>query len=201
MIRRMILTLAALTCLTPLSSAQQPTYVGIPSVTFFAAAQQEDEWCWAASIQMILNHYEIPLSQQEIVTRTYGALVNQPGTDQQISANLNGWAVTVQGKHVTVRSWTKAGPPAPLVLLQELSRGHPILLTFSPNGPNSGHAVVITAASYVQTPQGPIITSLVLRDPFPTQQNIANSGRVELMGPQLASFIPLVRGHWIVWVE
>ena len=53
------------------SPAQQ--YVGIRTVdfNFVAAAQQQSEWCWAASIQMILNYYGIPATQQEIVTRTY----------------------------------------------------------------------------------------------------------------------------------
>lgn len=43
----------------------QPIYVGIPSfqVNFAAASQQENEWCWAASTQMILGLYGIPASQ------------------------------------------------------------------------------------------------------------------------------------------
>jgi hypothetical protein len=42
--------------LLPVARAQvQPTYTGIPTIQFnyVAAAQQRDEWCWAASIQMI----------------------------------------------------------------------------------------------------------------------------------------------------
>jgi hypothetical protein len=98
-----------------------------------------------------------------------------------------------------VRSATAVGAPAPAVLIQELNQQHPILLTFA-TGPFSGHAVVITAASSVATANGPFITSLVLRDPFPTPQNVANDGRVELAGPALAQFISNVRRHWLVSV-
>jgi hypothetical protein len=50
-----------------------PTYVGIPSFMFTPAAQQQDEWCWAASIQMILNWYHIPVTQEMIVNQIKGA--------------------------------------------------------------------------------------------------------------------------------
>src|SRR5713101_6521279 len=56
---------------------------------FFAAAQRQNEWCWAASIQMILNWYHLPVDQAQIVARNYGAPINQGGTDQMISASLN----------------------------------------------------------------------------------------------------------------
>ena len=41
---------------------------------FVAAAQQMDEWCWAASVQMILQYYEIPVTQEEIVARVFGGV-------------------------------------------------------------------------------------------------------------------------------
>src|SRR5271154_7078694 len=121
-----------------------PQYVGIPSpeFNFVAAAQEQDEWCWAASASMILKWYGLNITQEMVVARTKGVLIDQPGSDQDISNALNGWAWTGNGRHVIIRSWTAPGPPPPQVLIRELSQKHPILLTFI-SGPNSGHAVVI----------------------------------------------------------
>ncbi|MBV8630134.1 MAG: C39 family peptidase [Silvibacterium sp.] len=180
--------------------AQQ--YVGISTGQFnyFAAAQQQNEWCWAASVQMILNYYGIPASQQEIVTRTYGVPVDAPGSDAAISSALNGLGRTVGGQVHTIRSSSGPGLPPPAVLIDELNQQHPILIAFM-SGPNSGHAVVVTAASFVSTPMGPQVVSLVVRDPWPTPYTIATEGRVEIAGPSLAQFAQTVRGYWLVRVE
>ena len=126
-------------------------------------------------------------------------MIDQGGSDQEISNALTGWAVEGDGRRVTINSWVAAGAPPPQILIRELSQKHPILLTFM-SGPTSGHAVVITAASYVQTPNGPYINSLVIRDPWPSPQNIMNEGRVEIGGQDLVNFIPTVRGNWLVSV-
>ncbi len=180
----------------------QPTYVGIRSgqFNFVAAAQVQNEWCWAASTQMILNWYGIPVNQAQIVSRIFGGPVNTPGSDRAISAALNGWAMTANGRPVVIRSYTAAGPPPPHVLLSQLNGQHPILLTFM-TGPYSGHAVVVTAASYVPSPAGPYITSIVIRDPWPSPQNIQTEGREEIGGPALAQFLPSVRSYWLVSVQ
>ncbi|HET7107268.1 MAG TPA: papain-like cysteine protease family protein [Candidatus Acidoferrum sp.] len=177
-------------------------YVGIPTdeFNFVAAAQTQDEWCWAASVSMILRWYRLDISQELVVARTKGVLIDQPGSDQDISTALSGWAYTRDGKPVVISSWTAPGAPPPLILIRELSQKHPILLTFI-SGPSSGHAVVITAASYIQTANGPYIQSLVLRDPWPSQQNIMNEGRVEIGAQNLANFMPFIRSNWLVSVS
>lgn len=176
----------------------EPRYIGIPTeiFDFVAASQERDMWCWAASIQMILNFYGVPVNQEQIVSRTYGLPLNEPGTDQAISASLNGWGINANGRHFTVQSSVAAGPPSPAILFRELSHGRPILLTFNP-GALIGHAVVITSASRIRT----VVTSLVYRDPAPTLENRANKGRVELFKNDLAQFLPYVRSHWLVSVR
>jgi hypothetical protein len=180
----------------------QPIYVGIPTqaFSFVAASQQQNEWCWAASTQMILGYYGVPATQPEIVQRVYGSVVNAAASDQVISAALNGWGRQGNGRIVTISSVVYPGYPPPMVLITELSQRHPILLTFM-NGPTSGHAVVITAASYINTQMGPQITSLVIRDPFPTPQNVANAGRVEISGAYLTQFASSMSGYWLVNVQ
>jgi Papain-like cysteine protease AvrRpt2 len=180
----------------------QPVYVGIPTAqfNFAAASQQQDEWCWAASTQMILGWYGVPATQAEIVQRVYGSVINRAASDQVISAALNGWGRAANGRVVTISSVVKSGAPPPAILVDQLSRSRPILLTFI-NGPTSGHAVVITAASYMNTQWGPQIVSLVIRDPYPTSQNVANGGRVEIAGQNLTQFAATMRGYWLVTVQ
>jgi hypothetical protein len=174
--------------------------VGIPraSFNFVAASQQQTEWCWAASSQMILQWYGLRVTQQDVVTRVYGALIDAPGSDNAITAALNAVAVSTDGQLKAVHAVSAAGPPPPSVLIDQLSQKHPILMTFM-TGPYSGHAIVITAATYFPTPQGPIINSIIIRDPWPTPATIATDGRVEIAGPALGSFLPSVSKHWLVW--
>lgn len=187
----------------PPQNFQQPLYVGLPSehMNYFSAAQKNSQWCWAAAIQMILNYYGVSISQEQIVARTYGTdpygnLPNWGGNLQNITANLNNWNVDNYGRHYSVMASLYSGAPTPTILLEELSHGRPVIIGYK-SGPNSGHAVVITAASYISTPNGPIIQSLIVRDPWPSPENIRTAGRVEYPGGNLAS---LIMAHWYVRV-
>src|SRR5260370_10512080 len=172
-----------------------PTYIGIPTpvADFVAAAQAQDMWCWAACIQMILNFYGIPITQDEIVTRVYGYPINEPATDDVISASLNGWGINAQGRRFVVRSYVASGPPTAPVLTRELINGRPILLAFH-SGASIGHAVVITASSRI----GSFVSSVVYRDPSPTTENLAEKGRIELAMDRLAEFLPKLLSGWSV---
>jgi hypothetical protein len=183
---------------------QQAVYVGIRSEAFnyFASPQHNSNWCWAASLQMIFNYYGVNITQEQIVSRSYGtdpngALPNWTGSLQVITANLNNWNVDNSGRQYAVQAVFYQGAPNPVYLIQELSLQHPILIGYQ-SGPNSGHAVVITACSYIQTYNGPIIQSVVVRDPWPTEENAANSGRKEWRGLDLAN---LIQGHWYIMVQ
>jgi hypothetical protein len=150
---------------------------------------------------MVLNYHGVNIAQQQIVGRTFGTdpfgnLPNWAGSFQVITANLNNWNVDNNGHPYVVRANMGMGAPIPAVLLDELSNGRPVIIGYQ-SGPNSAHAVVITAASYVPSPNGPMIQSLVVRDPFPTPANIQNRGRVEYPGAGLAQ---LIQAHWYVQV-
>ena len=195
-----LLTICAFTA----TSQAQARYVGIPraEMEYFASAQRASQWCWAASIQMILNHAKVDITQEQIVRRTYGVdpagrLPDWTGDFRAITANLNNWSIDNRGKKYVVRAIVGIGPPAPTVLLEELSNGRAVMIGYA-TGPDSGHAAIVTGASYIPTPQGPAIQSLILRDPFPTRKNIRNGGRVEVPGADLAASI---RHHWIIRVN
>ena len=197
------LSLVSYLCLSQSQIAQAQQYVGIPTqrFEFVAAAQQNSQWCWAASIQMVLNYHGINIAQPQIVARTYGTdpygnLPNWAGSFQAITANLNNWSIDNSGRPYVVQAILAPGPPIPAVLLQELSEGRPVIIGYR-SGPNSGHAVVVTAASYFMSPQGPMVQSLVVRDPYPTPENVRNRGRVEYAGINLAQ---LIQAHWYVRV-
>jgi hypothetical protein len=183
---------------------QQLIYVGIPrdQFNFFSSAQRNSNWCWAASLQMIFNYYGIYINQDQIVARSYGTdelgnLPNWPGSFQVITANLNNWSIDNSGRQYFVSAALYWGAPTPAYLIQELSAQHPILIGYS-SGSNTGHAVVITACSYVQTMNGPVIQSIVVRDPWPSEDNVNNMGRVEYPALDLANRI---QGHWYIRVQ
>jgi hypothetical protein len=198
------LTAAVFAICAVLPAAGQAQYVGIPSATFnyVYSAQANSQWCWAASIQMILNYYGVDIAQEEIVRRSfgsdpYGNLPNWPGSFQVITANLNNWGIDANGQRYRVQAVFGNGPPVPSMLLQELSNGQPVLIAYM-TGPSSGHAVVATAASYTPSPAGPVVQSIVVRDPWPSPENMGTNGRREYPGAALAS---QMRHYWIIRVQ
>lgn len=193
----------------PPPSPQYPQYpqyqqVGIPSgqMNFFSASQNNSQWCWAASIQMVLNYYGVAISQEQIVARTYGtnqygSLPDWPGSFPAITANLNNWSIDNRGRPYSVMASLNPGAPVPVILIRELSAGRPIIVGYK-SGPNSGHAVVVTGAVFTTSPQGPIIHSVIARDPWPSGRNMANLGRVEYPGARIAS---LMQAYWYIQVQ
>ena len=188
--------------------AQQATNVGIKSnvLNYYAAKyggnyQSNSQWCWAASIKMVFNCYGINISQEQIVSRTYGTdnygnLPNWPGSFQAIHANLNNWSIDNTGKQYVVQASIGMGAPKVAYLVNELSSGHPVIIGYK-SGANSGHAVVITAVSYTNSYNGPIIQTITVRDPWPSQENLANNGRKIYPGNILANKI---QAYWFIRV-
>jgi hypothetical protein len=178
--------------------------VGIPTQTFnfVASTQRNTNWCWAASIQMTLNYYGVAVTQEEIVARTYGTdengnLPDFTGNIEQITANLNNTSIDDRGRTYAVTAYVAKGAPAPAQLLQELSAGRPVVVAYAPSA-NMGHAVVVTGATYFQGDQGPIVTSIIVRDPWPSEENLARGGRVEYSADQFAANM---QAYWFVRVQ
>lgn len=181
--------------------AQQ--YAGIPSdrMNYFYSEQRRTQWCWAAAIQMVMNYYGVAISQETIVRRSYGSdpfgnLPDWAGSLPIITANLNNWGIDDRGRRYMVTASFGLGAPAPALLLNELSQGHPVIIGYATSF-SGGHAVVCTAANYTNSIYGPIINTIVVRDPWPSPENRLNGGRVEYPGLQLASRIT---GYWIIRV-
>lgn len=182
--------------------AQELLWVGVPREQFnyVASSQRNTQWCWAASIQMVLNYYGVNISQEDVVQRSYGAQVNQPANEAVITANLNNWNVDKSGQQYVVQASLNWGAPTPLYLVNELANGHPVMIGLNNPG-GGGHAVVITACGYVPTPNGPYIQSLVIRDPWPDETTIPTEGRKEYGPNQINSFVSRIRSHWYIRVN
>ena len=179
-----------------LEGPPQPQYVGPAkeAVDKIAAAQEESMWCWAASIETVLHYFNVTISQGQIVARIYGSALNEPASDAAISASLNGWAFDCHGRKVVVRSRVATGPPSLNVLMNEVARRRPILVTVNPAASSIGHAVVLTAAQHI----GRRVTSLVYRDPWPSAENCANAGRIEVNGAAVTQFLSSIQSHWLI---
>lgn len=165
------------------------------------AEQRRDQWCWAACIQMIMNYHGVEVEQEDIVRRSYGRdpfgnLPNWPGSFDIITANLNGWGIDYDGDTYGVAAGiVRPGDflQIPYVLVQELNRDRPVLLAYD------SHAVVCTAVKYYDDQNGlPIITSITVRDPWPSQENRAQGGRVTYRGEDLG---PRIRTIWTIHVD
>ncbi|MFA7326307.1 MAG: papain-like cysteine protease family protein [Candidatus Kapaibacterium sp.] len=182
------------------TNAQQIT-VGVPSgvVNFYSAKQNSSQWCWAASIQMVLTGYGVNISQEQIVYRTYGTddygnLPNWGGSLESIHYNLNNWGIDSYGYAYTVQALMGRGAPTPATLIEQLINQRPVIIAYK-TGPNSGHAVVVTAVSYYLSQIGPIITNIIVRDPWPSEENKRNLGRVVHSGQILADKI---EAYWFI---
>lgn len=132
---------------------------------FATASQEQSQWCWAACITMVLNYYDIPCTQEEVVMRTYGTLVNYPARDlYQIAQYLNGWGMDRQGREVVVEAGTYEYAPFEGII-NELEAGRPFIIGVG-NG-YSGHVVVCYGVDWMNTYDGPYVTDFYVYDPWP----------------------------------
>jgi hypothetical protein len=185
-----------------LGISQKVYYVGIPAskMNYVASSQNKPQWCWAASIQMLLNFYGVSINQEQIVERTYGRqsngeLPNWAASIKTIHLNLNNWAVDNTGKKYFVNADFGLGAPEAVFLIEELSQKRPVIIAYQSN--KGGHVVVITALSYIDSDAGPLINSIIVRDPMTGEENKPNSGRVEYDAITLAKRIT---AYWFVKV-
>jgi len=153
--------------------------VGIPTsrMTDFAAEQIGQNWCWAASIQMVLSTKGVRCDQPEIVRQTFGNTADLPGSTPQIAERLTGWFDTRSGRMLLVASPLE-GPPQPGLLHTYLRNRTPIILAVTYPGAPIGHAVVATGAVFRINEAGLFVEKVLVRDPSPAFA--ATNGKREL---------------------
>jgi hypothetical protein len=96
-------------------------------------AQQASNWCWAASVAMILRSYGARVSQEEVVRTLLGVPQNQRASAQAVGDVLNrtwrdAFGQTLVTSAQALAPWRRAmGVSAPEVL-DDLANGRPVLL-------------------------------------------------------------------------
>ena len=145
-----------------------------PAVQRAAHVRQTDEnWCWAASLEMAMRCHGLQVPQREIVKHIYGAILggarDHKGTTQDVVHALDNWTADAQGRpfKAVVQDWQ--GKPSPQVLRTELAAKRPIILRLDvdPGHPwlHRYHAVVLAAGECTLWPSGPKFYSLSILDP------------------------------------
>lgn len=160
----------------PVAVAPNLYDVGIPSSYINTWArpqdlgrQRESNWCWAASIQIVLNLAQIPITQEQVVMKAFhGNLVNFPGTRQQILGALNGMLYNYKNKPVIISSFVE---PSYFQILSDLSYNYPVILDLG-SIQSIGHSVVITGARYRIINGRPQILYFLIRDPWPLNSSL-----------------------------
>ncbi|MFN8255806.1 MAG: papain-like cysteine protease family protein [Bacteroidales bacterium] len=182
--------------------AQKIYYVGIPGskLNYATSVQKKPLWCWAASIQMVLNYYNVAITQEQIVEQTYGknpdgSIPNLPANLETLHRNLNNWGIDNKGKRYFVNAEFGFGPPEAILLIEELSQKRPVIIGYKGNVGH--HIVVITALSYYESELGPVINTIIVRDPLPDESSCTKDGRVEFDAGTLAGRIT---AFWFIHV-
>ena len=150
---------------------------GIPSreFEFFAAPHQEgrqrqQNWCWAATVQMVLNFHGLYVTQEQVVARVFGDLIDRPGQPRDILNALSGWAPDIRGRRSSIHASTMVFRGSEIV--GDLAHRWPIIVGLQGNP--VGHAYVLTGVIYSADPMTnePFFHEVLLRDPLPGSRSL-----------------------------
>lgn len=123
-------------------------------------SQRANQWCWAASIEAVLNYYGYNITQEDIVFQTWGQIRNMPGTPRDILTALNKVYVDRDGKRFRVSA--NALTANHITAAQDLANNKPLIIG------TLGHAMVLTAVQYDRDRNGNgQIVNAIVRDPWP----------------------------------
>ena len=124
--------------------------------------QQESNWCWAASVTMILRRYGVAVPQDEVVRAALGVPENQRASARAIASLLNRAWHDASGNAVAASAqmlapWRQAqGVSAPEVI-DDLVQGRPLLLGAQQ------HAMVLVQVTYERRIDGNALTPAGVR--------------------------------------
>jgi len=142
-------------------------FVGISANVMqrYWSAQERQDYCWAACVQMVLKRYGVERSQGEIDFKGNGPNLfnlfpDRSGYRFSIEYNFN------EPFTGTFHCTSGEGAPEPRKLLDELHNHRPVIVGYD-EGPQARHAVVVFAAEYTQTNTWPVLQTIHVVDPFP----------------------------------
>ncbi|MCC8176511.1 MAG: C39 family peptidase [Bacteroidales bacterium] len=156
-----------------------------------AATQQNQNWCWAACVQMVLAYQGVAISQDEIVTSVFGWPADKGGTAYDI---VN--AVNSSGRGLRAKAESPSGK-SKLSFIDDLAKRYPLIVGLYVPGQSTGHAWVMTGIVFTTNADGTMVypRRVILRNPWPYRSGQSQADREEL---DWAEFISRV--HTIVHV-
>lgn len=162
--------------------------VGIPLYSLPSAQQRCQNWCWAACVEAIFSFSGYYIPQEVLVQRVSGALVCRPGNAGDVETLTNGRWVDSSGRRFQAATRTildvQRARWSPFIIeevAQALAARVPVMAFIGPASGAVGHAVVITALTYVQNVQGQYtVRAITVRDPWPGSPNRRILGGDEL---------------------
>lgn len=136
---------------------------------YFQSFQEEQNWCWAACIQMILDYQGIGFQgtkseQCEIVKKAFNSFdcSDKPANCYTIESGANGWIINGRQVKAEVDSSPNANE-----LIDQLAYKNPVIIGLNMPNQDIGHAYVLTAIFFRESNGRKIPYRVVLRDPYP----------------------------------
>lgn len=131
----------------------------------YVARQEEDCWCWAACVQMVLNYQGVKVDQETLVKRAKGHWVNEGGTANEIQKAANGWNF---GSHTIVARVDNPLYVTAQTFIDDLIEKYPLIIGLDMPGQISGHAYVLTGISFKKSGATYEPLEVILRNPWPS---------------------------------
>lgn len=155
---------------------------GLTGLNLVYPRQNCAQWCWAASVETIFAMWGYDLRQEVLVDfikgrDATGRLVCQGASDAEMLLAIRQRFIDNNGRrfrgdyfHALTRNQAPGNGFWWHVLRTELEMNRPLLAAYN-NGPNTGHAVVVTAIRLRNYPYNPQVISITVRDPWPGNPN------------------------------
>ncbi|MCL5030392.1 MAG: hypothetical protein M1480_15380 [Bacteroidetes bacterium] len=136
------------------------------------AEQRNQEWCWASSIQFVLNYYGAKVSQEDIIKKSfhvsdpYDSLPDWHSNLPMIIKRLNGWFIKCKGRKYIVKAKLVSEVPKPMLLYDELKNMRPVILV-SKDSLKSFLPFICTAVGFLPGYYGPVVKQIMIRSTYP----------------------------------
>jgi hypothetical protein len=134
---------------------------------FEGRAQEQSNWCWAASIQSLFLSKGLDVDQSTIVEAAYGQLVNAtaPGFDGTLRL-LNSVVVDIDGDAWQVHARAGGSYPDAAWLLRRFKNDEPVMIWYRDE--YSNHSIVLHGGTYYVNAAGSFAgwQTLTAYDPF-----------------------------------
>lgn len=131
----------------------------------YVARQEEDFWCWAACVQMVLNYQGVQVDQEDVVNRAKGRRINEAGTAYDIQKAADGWNT---GSHIIKARIDNPRTVSAQTFISDLIDKYPLIIGLRMPGQSVGHAYVLTGISFRKSENSYLPIEVILRNPWPS---------------------------------